>query len=292
MVLNRSRLRMKKGWERIKEEVSILRTLRAEEFDTVICTFPEDRFAVWAFLSGARHRVGQKNQSLNFLLNLTPGISKSDNGVLEYYCDLARYLGATIGSIQTEFTITTDDHSWAEKVLSVGHSVFVIVHPGATGAYKIWPPSRFAEMIDSIQLNLGIKVLLCASPYDEPVVKAIKDRLRTNVAEVDIGGKLGRLAALMVRSKLCISNDSGPRHLAVAVGAKSLAVFRKHITNEWMIYAESSRISTLQGIAECPHCPTDRCLDRIPQGESFGSSCVRMVETEHVMSRIREMAIE
>ncbi len=286
-------LRAGGSWKRFKTELSVLRFLRAQKFDTVVCTFPEDRFATWAFLSGARIRVGQKNQALRFLLNVTPDITKPDKGVLEYYCDLVRCLGAEVRNVKTEFTIPDKDAAWADQFISkhnLGHDI-VIVHPGATGAYKIWPPARFAELIDTVQIKLGFKVLLCSSAYDNAVTGEIRGRLKTRVIEVDTGGNIGRLAALIARSRLCVSNDSGPRHLAVAVETPSLAPFRQYIDREWRIYPEGGKIATIQSENECPHCPIDRCLDLIPPNKTFGSWCMRMVKTETMLSRMETMLV-
>jgi ADP-heptose:LPS heptosyltransferase len=102
-------------------------------------------------------------------------------------------------------------------------------------------------------------------------------------------GDLGKLAALCAGSALVVSNDSGPRHLAVAVGAPTLAFFRQHHDREWNVYPSTHRCRILRGDAACPACTSGECIDSVPTGEQYGSHCMRMIETDHALAAIREM---
>ena len=292
-VLNRNALRERKGSARVRAEWSIIKFLRSRHFDTVICTFPEDRFTLWAFASGARNRIGQKQQGFAFLLSVAPDIRKDQQGVLQYYCDLVRETGATIVSHRTEFTIPDESRDWCDTYLrSVDLSPMqrlVAVHPGASGDYKIWPPERYAALIDYIQETLGARVLLLKGAQDAPVVTVLKEAATSAPVEVDTGGNIGHLAALMSSCALCVSNDSGPRHLAVALGVPSLAIFRQHHDREWKIYPDRPDCVVLKSDLSCPACPEGICLDKKPDGVRFGSYCTRMVSVEDVMARVRQL---
>ena len=281
-VLNRDALRSLRGMARAHAELELVRLLRQNHYDAVICTFPEDRFILWAFASGARMRVGQQAQGFARWLTHALPIRKAERGVLEYYCDMVRALGASVESKETEYIISPRDQLWAKVFLlesGLVKSKVVAVHPGASGDYKIWPPERYAELIDALQQDPKIRVLLCRGPQDDDIVGAIRKYLKSNVTEVCPDG-IGKLAALLRESALCISNDSGPRHLAVAVGTPSLAFFRQHHSREWKVYPESPACVTLESSEECPACPRGECLDRIPNGKRFGSHCLRFLPTE------------
>jgi ADP-heptose:LPS heptosyltransferase len=289
-VLDRNALRSRTGFQRIKAELDVIRFLRSKKFDTVICTFPEDRFVAWAFLSGAAVRIGQKAQPLSWLLSSTPDIRKNSRGVLEYYCDLVGSLGAKVESTSTECFVPVSSVRRMDEALA-GLNIdrtkdLVAVHPGATGDYKIWPPERFAALIDHLQRRCGVQVVLCSGALDKPVLDAIEQRLHKRVAVVDTSFSIGDLAAVLQRSLLCVSNDSGPRHLAVAVGTPTLALFRQFHEREWKIYPESPTCVTLVGLGQCPVCPAGACLDRIPEGEQYGSYCLRMVSLERAVEQI------
>lgn len=289
LVLSREALRSQTGIGRLRAEISVLRSLRAAKPDAVICTFPEDRFAEWAFATGARMRVGQRNQPLRRLLTHTPDIEKKTHGVLTYYCGLAEALGAKVGSYKTEYHVSTDSQQWGLEALhevGIEQKNFVVVHPGASGDYKIWPAGRYAELITRLATEAGVTPLLLYGAVDKQVVSAIREHLEGDVKTLETGAHVGRLAAILQRASLCISNDSGPRHLAVAVGTPTLTLFRHHHDREWGIYGESERCVIMKGEGACPACPPDECRDVIPEGEKFGSHCMRMIGVDGVMQHV------
>lgn len=291
--VDRSRLRALKGMARLAAELDVARHIRKGVFDTVICTFPEDRFAIWAYLSGARVRVGQSNQSMRRLLTHSPDIRKDRGGVLQYYIELAVAAGARVGSTRTEFSVPGE--SRARALLQLETRAYdpaqrlVIVHPGASGAHRVWPPERFAGVIDAVREKTGARVVLCGTAFDQQVVRAVREKVKTDVDVLALGESVADFAGLLSLAALCISNDSGPRHLAVAVGIPSIALMPKHNDKEWKIYEDDLRTSTLATTSVCPVCPPDRCRDVVPEGEMYGSACLRMIATDDVILRALEI---
>ncbi len=291
--VDRGMLRTLKGRARIAAEIKIVRYLRARKFDIAINAFPEDRFALWAWLSGARVRVGQRQQKLFYLLTHVPDVSRERKGVLRYYCDLVAALGAKAESEATEYRIPEAAQHWAEEFLRTrqldGAPKLVAVHPGASGPYRVWPPDRFAALVDRLQFQGAARVVLCATDYDRAAVAEMRKHLRTSVTEVNLGESVAHFAALLARCQCCISNDSGPRHLAVAVGTPSLAFMPRFQHRQWKIYNDERRSIVLQGGESCPACPEGTCRDLIPEGECFGSFCMRMISVDHVLVAARRM---
>jgi ADP-heptose:LPS heptosyltransferase len=289
--VDRQSLKDLKGLDRLRGESTVVKWLRQQRFDTVLCTFPEERFSWLAYLSGAKNRVGQRRQSLHWLLTVKPDILKQEQGVLSYYCGLVAALGVEVDGTQTEFTVSPDGLRWAEECIALqcGESVRpIVVHPGASGDYKIWPPDRYATLIEKL-VRLDLPVILCGGEGDRRVIHEIRAAIQRSVAVVITGGDLHRLGGLFARSALVVSNDSGPRHLAVAVGARTLALFRQHHDREWNVYPETRDCRILRADGPCAACGTDTCADLIPPGEQFGSHCIRRVEVDRVLASIREL---
>ena len=289
--LQRYFLKSLQGIRRLRGESGVVRWLRSQKFDAVLCTFPEDRFAMLAYVSGAKIRVGQRQQRLHWLLNRTPDIQKSETGVLEYYCGLARALGAEGESPRTEFAVSPEAMQWARECIAVQcgeEPAPVVIHPGASGDYKIWPPERFAALVDRLHAQ-DIPVLLCGGEGDREVVQLIRSRVHHTLSVVITEGSLQRLAGVFAQSALVVSNDSGPRHLAIAVGAKTLAFFRQYHNREWNVYAETDGCRILRGKETCTACPTGLCADRVPPGEQYGSHCVRMITVDQAVTAIHTM---
>ena len=286
--VDRGTLRTLHGLARIRAEAGIVRFLRAQKFDAVVGAFPEDRFVLWAWVSGAGTRVGQRQQKLFPLLTHSPDIRKEEKGVLRYYCDLVAELGASAESYATEYRIPGAAQRWAEEFLRQsrleGASGLVAVHPGASGPYRVWPPERFAALIDGLQREGKASVLLCGTDYDRAAVNEVRRHLRTPVQEINFGESVARFAAVLARCRCCISNDSGPRHLAVAVGTPTLAFMPRFQDRSWKLYEDECRNVVLQGAQRCPACPEGICRDAIPQGESLGSFCLRMIPVQQAFA--------
>lgn len=288
-VVHREDLRARHGLARLRAERAIIKFMRERKFDTVICTFPEDRFVQWAFAAGAHIRVGQRQHPLRWLLTHKVDAEKSRHGVLNYYCDLVRAIGVTVHSTPTEYVVPASEREAARAFLAAHGQLqsVVAVHPGASGDYKIWPPDRYAQLIDRLAQRHSI--VLLGSDADREILAAIRQWARASVLEINTHDNVGRLAALLQHVRLCISNDSGPRHLAIAVGTPSLALFRRHYDRTWDVYQPGQAIAVCQGRQQCPACPIGVCHDLIPAGERFGSYCMRQIEVDEVANRAEAM---
>lgn len=289
--IDRTRLRSLGIAPRIRAEAAIISWLRKARFDTVICTFPQDRFFQWAFLSGARLRVGgDEGGASRLLLNRRIRQRKSDGGVLKYYCALAVAAGGKPDSLTTRFEIPEQALAWAtETFRELGLAEAdrpIAVHPGASGPYRVWPPASFAALIDEVQTRSGRPVVLCGSEFDRGVVEEVRKRCVSRVRVRITDGGVSRLAALLKKSALCVSNNSGPRHLAVAVGTPSLAVIPRFDDIEWKIYEDELRSGTIQSDSPCSSCGSGACHNRLPPGEQYGSYCMRDVSPRSVAERV------
>ncbi|HTO92748.1 MAG TPA: glycosyltransferase family 9 protein [Bacteroidota bacterium] len=289
--IDRQALRALRGTARIRGEFGVVRWLRGMKFDTVVCTFPQDRFFIWAFLSGARSRIGQGGRPLSFLLTGRVGVQRGKGGVLDYYCALVEAAGARVRDRKTAVTIGTA-HSdraagiWRALRPAVRGAV-VAVHPGASGEYRIWPPSMYARLIDRLQAR-GVGVVLLGSEFDRDVVDEVAGGCARRVPAAFTDDVLD-LAALLARCTLLVSNNSGPRHLAVAAGVPSLALIPRFDDVAWKIYGDEAGAGTMQSDAPCPACPAGTCLNLVPPGERYGSYCMRALGVDAVSARVERI---
>ena len=286
--IDREALRALRWFRRLGAEFSVLRWLWKGKFDTVICTFPQDRFYLWAYLSGARMRVGEEGKMFSALLSHRLRQARSAGGVLAYYCALAEAAGAVVRSRRTTVAVSRDHTEratarWGALGLSEEKGV-VAVHPGASGNYRVWPPENFAALIDHLQQR-RIPVLLTGSVFDRGVLEEVRKRCATSPHLVFTTGVMD-LAALLKKCALCISNNSGPRHLAVAAGVPSLALIPRFDDILWKVYTDEKMAGTMQSRERCPACPPGACLNALPPGETYGSWCMRALTVEEVTARV------
>ncbi|HUI65071.1 MAG TPA: glycosyltransferase family 9 protein [Bacteroidota bacterium] len=288
--VDRATLRLLSGARRARAELSILSWIRKGRFDLVLCAFPQDRFFLWAFLSGAGIRVGERKGPMARLLTNRIEGKRHRGGVLRYYCALAEASGAEVRSHETKVHIPEAakgraDELWRLNGWSEGTRV-VAVHPGASGLYRVWPPERYASLVDHLQGIRKIPVLLCGSAFDREMVEEVRRCSKTAPWLLPEGEGVLVLGAVLQACALCISNNSGPRHLAIAVGTPSLALIPRYDDLQWKIYEDEQKAGTMQSALECPGCPSAACWNLIPPGERFGSFCMRALSLEAVRERV------
>lgn len=289
--LDRQSMRSLRGLKRIKAEQRCIGFLKKMKFDAMICSFPQSRFVLWAFLSRCPIRIGQKKQPFSYLLSNTPDITAKGNGVLNYYCNLVRELGVDPQCTRTIYTVTIEEKKTAQTLLQNSgidlNRKIVFVHPGASGAYKVWPPAYFAEVIDHIiEKNLA-QVVICSNSFDEAVVEQICLNSKNKLTVLNLRS-VRELAAVINLCTAALVNNSGPRHISAALGVKSVSIFQKYDKGEWKIYDdEVHRVAVLK--EKCPVCFNDKCESLIRNGEQFGSECMWLVKPLEVIVKISDI---
>jgi len=130
-------------------------------------------------------------------------------------------------SDQWEFPLprTEADDRYVEEQLA-GAPEFVIVNPGGGWESKRWPPGSFAELVGRLELELGREVLLTGSPAEEPLIRSILKGSGSSHARY-FPSTLVQFITLARRARLLIGGDTGPLHLAAAVGTPIVAIFSK-----------------------------------------------------------------
>jgi lipopolysaccharide heptosyltransferase II len=134
---------------------------------------------------------------------------------------LVAHVGAVTDDTHMRFDVRkTDEATLARKLAARGidlHAPFLMMHPGATAASRRYPPERFAAAAQALAATTGWPVAITGSPGEA----ALCARVSANDADiVDLAGvlELGELAALVLHARVLVSNNSGPVHIASALG--------------------------------------------------------------------------
>ncbi len=147
-----------------------------------------------------------------------------------------------------------------------GDERIVVMHTGGNWGLKQWPASRFAALTARLTQELGLKVVLSGAWSDVERVRAIA--LESGVAPLVLAGETGlkELAALFKRAYMVVSADSGPLHVASAVGANVVGLFGP-TTPEITGPRGQGRIRVLTRDTRCNRapcyyleCPDNRCM--------------------------------
>jgi lipopolysaccharide heptosyltransferase II len=219
-----------------REAQLLLQRLRSRHYDLAISVFG-DWAAVLAVLSGARRRVGFGREGYpGFMTNSVRGRhwDRYDHKHEVDYClELARAAGATPNEKDRipRLHVSEQAREEVEQLLQqegIGQGrPLIACHASSNNGYsKRWPLPYWATLIDHLVCKDGMQVVLTGAPGDLPLVESVIHRMHERERVFNLAGKtsLTQLAALLQRADLLISGDSGPMHIAAAVGTPLIAI--------------------------------------------------------------------
>lgn len=258
--------------------VRIARRLRAEGFDTVVLLPNSFRAALLARLARIPRRVGYDRDGRGFLLTdrLVP---RRVSGrfvpvpTRDYYLALPRYLGASNPAPAMQLFVSEEQEAKGSTMLQdaglAANQRLVVITPGANfGDAKMWYPERFAAVADRCVRELGAVVAVAGSPKERPIVDAVIDVAVEPLINLNAHGvDLGSLKSVIRRSNLVITNDTGPRHIAAALGRPVVSVFGPTDpawTEIGFDLERQAMVSVFCGPCQKKRCPLDhRCMTQI-----------------------------
>lgn len=272
--------------------------VRRRRFDLVIDLQGLIRSGLIAFFSGARHRFGFADARELAWLFYTTRVATPAGPVHAVRKNLLmmRSLGVDTGPDESPggsatggapLPIDDDDRAAAAAALAqAGVSAmndFVAVFVGARWESKLWPTERFAGLIDLLRESGGPPPVLLGAPDETGRADEISAACR--VAPANLVGKttLRSLAALIERARLVISLDSGPLHLAAALGRPTIAMFGPTDPNRTGPWSARARVMTHP--TPCAPCLRRRC----PLSHH---DCLRKLEEIAVLAAVREVLRE
>jgi ADP-heptose:LPS heptosyltransferase len=198
------------------------------------------------------------------------------------------------------FPVLPDEASWARRWLAeqfedAGYEVdesgfratrtenpIVAVHPGSGAALKNWTAERWVEVVGTLRRDRGARVYVTGGPGERELVESIADRLIPRPPNVVGETSLGQLAALFAQSDLVLGCDSGPLHLAAAVGTPTVRLYGPTDTREfgpWTAAKAGVHHRTLTGSIPCRPC---RALVNPPCGATSAPACMLEIEASTV----------
>jgi heptosyltransferase-2 len=213
--------------------IRFARTLRQFEFDTALVLHPSNRSHWIPWLARIPVRIGYDRKCGWLLTHRIPHLKQEgQKHEAIYTLELLELFGISPATPKSFVPI----HDWAKQrvdALFTESSIqpsdqLVAIHPSASCISKRWMPDRFAQVADRLITEQGIKICLVAADTDALYAHQVAQGMRR--VPVNFAGRLSvaELAALLARCRLLISNDSGPVHVAAAVGTPVVDIFGRN----------------------------------------------------------------
>lgn len=262
---------------------AFLRAARARRFDLAIQMYGGQRTAnEITDLLGARRTGGF----------FTPGAWTPDLSThLPYpfrarevrrHLDLVEYLGVPPGSEALEFPLTDADRHEAAEVHrhhALRPGGYAVVHPGASAESRRWPAERFAAVADGLAAQ-GLQVVVSGVAAERRLTAETIRHMRAPAVDLCGATTLGGFAAVLHRAAVLVANDSGPAHLAAALGVPSVTVFLAGDPQRWAHTGPAHQVA--QAYVHCQPCGYQRC--------PIDFRCARELATEQVLARAADLA--
>jgi lipopolysaccharide heptosyltransferase II len=197
--------------------------------------------------------------------------------------DLVQTIGCTTGDERLSFHLPPHDSLRAmEKLRQAGVDLerpWIVVHPGASAASRRYPVEHFAQAIDALMRNASCQPILTGDAGELALVQSLRARISSPPPSLAGQLSLGELAAVIAPAALLISNNTGPVHLAAALGTPVVDVYA--LTNPqhspWKV---ANRV--LYHDVPCRFCYRSVC----PQQHH---ACLRLLDPHRVAQAAREL---
>jgi lipopolysaccharide heptosyltransferase I len=219
----------RRGWlHALSAHASFIRELRGGRFDLVIDLQGLFRSGLMSVASGAARRVGLSTAREGapwFYTDVIPTPALSDIHAVDRYWLVAQALGA--GSEVLTFHVHLDPAAcrWAEEQLRPLARPWIMLGPGSRWLTKRWLPQHFAELAQRIHRHFGGSICLVGGADEMDLAQAVRAHGARPALDVTGSTTLPQLAALLARSDLMLANDTGPLHLAAALGRPVVAPY-------------------------------------------------------------------
>lgn len=272
--------------------------LRRRRFDlAVILRFDHWWAGLLCYLAGIPLRIGYETTPLRYFLTHAVPYAGVQHEVQRNLTLIEQALAlAGLSTSQPAefprliFQLTEEDQEAVRRLL-VGRRLDdgrprVVLHPSAGAPVKEWPAERFAEVGDELARQFGAHILITGGRSDISQAWKVAALMREEAVVTAGRTTLGQLAALLAGSDLVIGADSGPLHLAVAVGTPTVHLFGP--TDPALFGPWSERPADHVVIrAHCPCAPCNR-LD-FPPEELPLHRCMETISAAEVLHAAAEL---
>ncbi|HPM42639.1 MAG TPA: glycosyltransferase family 9 protein [Candidatus Omnitrophota bacterium] len=248
---------------------SAVKMLKEAHFDLVIDMLADYRFrpAALAFLSGAPKRIGFSGGYKELLFTDVVAKGRIGRSMVDINLDIVRQLGIPV-KIETPRIVLREPQKISEKNL-------VAIHPGGFYPSQRWGADRFAYIAGMVRDRYDVDVVIIGGPGEEILVEEILKKARLDRTEA-IFPEAGELASVISRSRLLICNNSGPLHLAAALGIPTVSIMGPTDPDLWWPQGENQIV--IRKDLKCSPCNRGYCKIH---------TCMESVTVEEVFEKVK-----
>lgn len=262
----------------------LINELRSKNFDEVFLLHRSFTKALITYLAGIKERIGYPTKNRGGILTKVVEEPSDELHKVEYFLNIAKAVGMEPKDASYEFFVQDRERKFIKELLQkegiTDKDLVVVFCPAGNWPPKRWPRESFARLGDELAERFAAKIVLSAARKDLELIEDIKSVMAN--APVVTAGKtnLQQLGALLERANLVVANDTGPMHMAVAVGVKTIALFGPTSARLTGPYGKGDyRIISGNKFCEVP-CYNVTCKD---------NACMSAIKVEDVLNEASAM---
>ena len=210
--------------------LSLIRRLRQSKFDAVVDLQGLFRTASLAWLSGCKKRFGMANtkELAHFFYTHKFGQDRNCIQLVDYYLKIVQAITGSETQARFIFPQAPDAADSVSTLLAdndIKPDNYAVFIPGSAHRDKCWPIQRFAVLADEISSQFHLSIVAAGTDSEMDTVENLKDLANVRIANLAGRTSLSELTALLKAARLVISNDTGPGHIAAALGVPLVMIF-------------------------------------------------------------------
>ncbi|MFC1821285.1 lipopolysaccharide heptosyltransferase II [Thermodesulfobacteriota bacterium] len=246
----------------VREVAHFLGELRSEEYDVVIDLQGLFKSGMLTGLSRAKRKIGFTGGREGSVLFLTerPFLVDYNEHAIDRYLKTVGYLNLRKTPWSGEIPITEEAKRSVDEFLhdlGLQEKRLVAINPIAKWETKLWEPEKFSVLADRLAGELSFSIVFTGSGADRRHIIGIIDHMKSPA--INLAGRTGlkELAYLYSKCRLTVSTDTGPMHIAAAMGTPVVAIFGP--TAPWRTGPYGKKHRVIRAGVECSPCFNKKC---------------------------------
>ena len=292
--IDRTIVSCRKSWQRrllkgghfssvLSEVVVFVKQLRSRRYDLVIDVQGLLKSGILTGLSRGKRKIGMSGarEGARFFVNEKSIRVSYNEHAIDRYLRIAEYLECDLTPWKGDIPILESDKLLIDRVLDTNGPVrrpLVAINPVAKWKTKLWEQERFAILADRLRDDLSCDIVFTGSKEDRAVIRDISGRM--NKRPLNLAGQthLKDLAYLYSRCNALVTTDTGPMHIAAAMGCPVVALFGPTSPLRTGPYGEGHKV--IRADVDCSPCFKKTC-DHM--------TCMKEIKVDGVFDAVKDL---
>jgi heptosyltransferase I len=268
--------------------IAFIRELRDTQYDLVIAFQSLFKSGLLISLARGQRKIGfnrgmeHAEYSYLFFNERIPPVDMNQHAIQRNLM-LLEAIGIPIPEITYQLPLYEPEQQAARNLLAQSKidpaARLIALHPGTRWTSKQWSSPQFAALGDQLYAQLGAHLIFTGSPTDLPLIQEIMRQMHTPAYNLAGATSLKTLAAIFTHVQTLVAPDTGPLHLATAVGTPVVALFGP--TAPWRTGPYGPQHQVIRGHVPCSPCFKRTCVQKI---------CMARIQVQDVLEGVARMS--